>query len=270
MSNKKDPNSSNEEPIHDAKDADSPAEFVSPKYQFFSTKEIVELLESQGWKQVLYTQANIRTNIEQRAGKQRHMLIFEREDADMSKPRKERMQICIRNSHDRTGSFEAFCGVMNAVCGNQLYKRNLGQGELIRILHNARTTKEQLKDAIAGMITQADGLQKRIDRMKKVELSECQQLELAKKALELRYGKAAAAKFIDPASLLPARHSEQANPTLWNVFNRIQEATVRGGVKYTIKEGKKTKNRTTREMKSINTLPNYNSELWDKAEEFLQ
>lgn len=267
MSNK-DPNSSVEELRAD--EADSPASYVSSKYQFFSTKEIEAALEAAGWKRKVYTQANIRKNKELREGKQKHMLIFEKVSDGVTRAKGEKLQIVIRNAHDRTGSLEVFCGVMNIVCSNQLYKRNLGKGELLRILHNARTTKEQLKEAIAGMITQADGLQKRIDRMKKVELSEYQQLELAKKALELRYGNSAAAKFIDPTSLLPARHSEQSSPTLWNIFNRIQEATVRGGVKYTIKDSKKTKNRTTREMKSINTLPNYNSELWDKAEEFLQ
>jgi hypothetical protein len=66
---------------------------------------------------------------------------------------------------------------------------------------------------------------------------------------------------------------------LYTVFNRVQESLIRGGIKYENKvevkndEGQvvelKTRQRTSRPIKSINQKMDINKKLWDLTDELL-
>jgi uncharacterized protein (DUF1778 family) len=76
---------------------------------------------------------------------------------------------------------------------------------------------------------------------------------------------------VDHASLLTVRRSMDATPTLWNVFNRIQENAINGGLSYhstrVDEQGIQSLRRnTTRRIRSIDRNVEVNQALWNLAE----
>ena len=85
-------------------------------------------------------------------------------------------------------------------------------------------------------------------------------LQFAKEASDIRGGK------IDPKALLTVRRDEDKEDTLWNVFNRVQENLIRGGVEGVSPNGRRTR---TLGIKAMGSTVKTNLKLWDLAENYL-
>ena len=66
--------------------------------------------------------------------------------------------------------------------------------------------------------------------------------------------------------LVPLREQDKGND-LWSVFNVVQEKLVRGGFKYTLREGRRT-NRTARRISNFIQDIRINEELFDLAKSY--
>jgi len=84
-----------------------------------------------------------------------------------------------------------------------------------------------------------------------ITLDRQSQNTLAMAAARIRFGDEANSDHAD--SLLIARRSIDAEPTLWNIFNRIQENATKGGVKVGSMKRKSRKITNIRKDISINT-----------------
>lgn len=245
----------NEITIESAK-AETPAEFVSSKYNHFKTHEIAEIFQAKGWRLEIQTEARIRKNVAQREGKQRHMLTFSHPDF---KTEEGRLQIVVRNAHDRTGSLEMYFGFHRVFCGNQLYKR-FGDN-IIRIRHTRPLS--EVASAVETIIDRVDKFHRSIQLLQKATLTEDQVSRITKKAIELRYQYSKNVPDISVREVQIVRRQADAGQTAWLAMQRAQESLVRGGIAYTNGKGRRYK---TREMKSINSLPEFNSRLWEIVE----
>jgi hypothetical protein len=83
-----------------------------------------------------------------------------------------------------------------------------------------------------------------------------QQIDFATKARNLRFGEDST---VDPVSLLDARRSQDAGDDLWRVFNRLQENTTKGGVRF---QGMR---RASRQLTNIDASVRVNQGLWSLA-----
>ena len=231
---------------------------VSEKYQYLSTISIVKALEQSGWKLKKQDEARLRGKANKRQGYQKHILIFENENFVNAEGK---IQLVIKNAHDRSGSLEIFLGFMRIVCANQLFAKNMGDGMHFRIRHSAKGL-EQLKNAISMISGNANRITDNINFLKAKELTNDQVKIFTNQAIELRFGdNAKQLQLIDQTILHEPKREEDRGQNAWVVFQRIQEQFTQGGLHYT--DGKKM--RTVRKLKSINVLPDFNSKLWELA-----
>ena len=98
-----------------------------------------------------------------------------------------------------------------------------------------------------------------------MELTIKQAQAFAKKAVALRVGEARADNYDADSFLVPLRKEDEA-PTLWNIFNRIQEHGMRGdftGV--SVAENGTQRALTGRPLTDIGAEIRFNKDLWQLA-----
>jgi hypothetical protein len=88
----------------------------------------------------------------------------------------------------------------------------------------------------------------------------------AESALSLRYGDDwQATSPVQPGDILEARRTEDANGSLWSVFNRTQENLFKGGIRGKSANGRRTR---TRPINSVTEDVRLNRALWKLTEHF--
>lgn len=67
--------------------------------------------------------------------------------------------------------------------------------------------------------------------------------------------------------MLRPQRREDAEPTLWNTLNTVQESLIRGGNRYTLRTEKRVQRRETRPVNSVDGNLTINRALWQLADE---
>ncbi len=234
--------------------ADRPSERVSSSYRFIPTTRPLAVLADYGWLPVAVQET--RTRDEANAGYQRHIV-------RLSHPSLTKEvgvggtipQILLGNDHTGNGAFEFLVGLFEKVCANNLCV-NRGDAGRLRVLHRGYADA-QVELNIRQVMAELPDVLGNVDRFKAINLSRDQQEAYAESAIELRWDGEAFA--VEPSQVLTARHLEQKAPTLWNTFNRVQEAVIRGGVRQVNADGRRTR---ARAVKSVGEDLRLNRALW--------
>lgn len=113
------------------------------------------------------------------------------------------------------------------------------------------------------MLNSLPNLVNKINTFRNTSLSDEQMMDLAHRAVALRWKEKDVA--CDPIELLASQRNQDNDPNLWNVFNRIQEKLVNGGISYR----SNNKTRKVRALKNFTADLQFNSELWQLAEEYV-
>jgi hypothetical protein len=88
--------------------------------------------------------------------------------------------------------------------------------------------------------------------------------EFAAKAAELRFGDNLGK--IDTDQLLLVERKEDAGMSMWAILNRVQEKLVGGGFNY---QNEKGKSRKARALKNFTQNIEFNSGLWELADQYV-
>jgi len=250
--------------------ASSPTDSVSDKYVFVSTETVIDDLAKLGWVPVKAVQRKARQGVTTRFS--RHMVIFQHPAIQITKEGGDVMTatIILVNSHDGTSTFQFRIGFYRAVCSNGLVIAEQ-EFEALRIRHMGYTF-ENLKEMTTKIIVMVQEKVSVINTMIDRELSEEEQMDMALKALLIRAGVAPEAedKPIYSAQTIkdilePRRQDDKASD-LWTVFNRVQEAMIRGGFRVEV-EGKKA--RKLKPIKSFEKDLSVNQKLFGLALEYV-
>jgi hypothetical protein len=238
--------------------AETPATTVSSKYGFIPTTAPLAILADFGWFPVAAQEAT--TRVEAKQGFQRHMvrLAHEKFNREMSVggtiP-----QLILTNDHSGGAAFEFLVGLFEKICANQLC---VSRGDAGRIKVNHRGYADTLvEDSIKGIMADLPLVLDSVDRFKALPLTRPQEEAYAAAAIELRWDGDSFA--VEPAEVLKRRHYEQKAPTLWNTYNAVQEAVIRGGVRQKNANGNRTRSRA---VKSITEDVRLNRALWTLTE----
>src|SRR5579885_1423131 len=122
---------------------------------------------------------------------------------------------------------------------------------------------EAVQDVLTGsfeLIKRAPIVESAIAAWRQITLTEAEQQSFAEQALTLRYPEGSP---ITAEKALRVRRYDDNGSDLWHVFNRVQEAVVRGGDRY-YNNGRRNK---TREVRGIDQNINLNRSLWSLAEQ---
>lgn len=239
---------------------------VSEKYGFIPTYKIVETLHELGYAPV--EARNYMRRNQKMLQFTQHLLRF-RKQGDVKKMQVGDVvpQFVVVGSHDRSSAFEFMGGLWRLVCSNGLLVSESNTVKPI-VLRHTKSVVEGVVDAVTQVAKQHGKVFAHVDAMRKVKLTERQQLSFAKEAMNLRWsGHGDAENRIAPAALLEVRRPADNGSDVWSVFNRVQENVMQGGVTGKTKDGRTI---TLRRADSIHVDLRVNAGLWEHAMGFLK
>ena len=167
-------------------------------------------------------------------------------------------QVLLYNSHNGRTTFRMHVGLYRFVCSNGLVA---GEDLYAFALRHNLDAAKQVGDFLSGIIGHANDLSNVIDVWSRKQLTEGQSVGFARRAAELRWGERGGT--YEPRALLEARRDDDDGNSLWQVFNRVQEATVKGGVNGV--SSNKARAVKSRPLTEIQSNIEYNRQLWNTA-----
>jgi hypothetical protein len=232
----------------------------SERYTYIPTIDVLRGLQRDGFEPFMVAQG--RSRIEGRSDYTKHMIRL-RHAAQVT-ARAEANEIILINSHDGASSYQMLAGVFRFVCCNGLVCGTVASD--IRVPHKGNIQHEVIDGAFKVLenFSLVDGS---VDAMKALTLKEEEERALATAALALRFGEGGVGRPSAPVAvdqLTQVRRVEDAGPSLWNAFQRIQENAIRGGLEGRTVNGRRMR---TREVSSIDRGVSLNRALWVLAEE---
>lgn len=189
----------------------------------------------------------------------RHMLRLRH--PDMINLKEITPEIILLNSHDGTSSYQLLTGFFRSICDNGLVAGNVHSD--MRIAHRGNIG-DNVIDGCITVVEQLDKIASRVDEFQSKILSLADQSEFARRAMELRWGDK---QPFQPLDLVLPRRFEDNSDTLWQIYNRVQENMLKGGLAGKSATGRRTRSRG---IKAIDADIKVNRGLWDLAEEFME
>lgn len=227
---------------------------LSPRYAHLNSHEVVRLMEEEG-----FYVASVKVSAPRQRDPMyaKHSIEFRRTEEIIvggATPR-----ILFVNSHDGSTSARALAGMYRFICANGLV---IGRTmEEIRQRH-AGEAAAALIQRMTSLAKNTERIFSSIDRWSSIQLSLQQRRAFATLAAQLRWNDA---HRYEPEVLLAPRRAEDDKGDLWTTFNVVQENTVQGGLVGVTRTGRRS---TSRPINGISADINYNSQLWELAEEF--
>lgn len=238
--------------------ATKPAEHLSDRYKFISTKHVIQMMADEGFE-VHSTAVRRRRAANPNPALGAHVVDFRHPAAPAIHGTVPRM--LFMNSHDGSRRASVRIGAFRLVCSNGM----------VSGLTMAQADIRHSGDAAAELVERMRQLSKNtlpmfqaIERWTKKDLSRSQQHEFARLAAQLRW---ANANTVTTDALLEVRRAGDDAGDLWSVFNRVQEATTRAELRGRAPTGRPF---VTKPLLEIGPNMKFNSALWQLAEEFAE
>lgn len=231
---------------------------TSEKYSHIPTYKIIEDMEKLGWKVSDVKEVRARKN----AGYQKHLVVFRNPDIMINGDDGDDVfpQILLTNSSDGKNAFTFQCSLFRLVCENGLVISTQDFAKL-KIRHYGYEF-EELQKTITAIIEKLPLTVESMNKFKQTQLSDKQILDLAKQALQVRFGEDELKRVtIDFNDFIKATRKEDEGNDLWSVFNRVQEKIISGDFEYSYAN----RTRKARKIKNFQQDIKLNSELWELA-----
>jgi len=252
--------------------AEAPHVSRTERFIHIPTHEIVERMESAGFVPVRASARSVRNPDKQ--GFQKHVIRFRRHDqTDLRVLGENVPEIALLNAHDGTSPAILWPAVFRLVCLNGMVVADSDLGK-ISIAHRGNNVADKIIEGSYTVIERADRAIEAIGSWSQIQLTASQSLDLADRALSLKYipkegEKRADICPIEPVALLrPRRYADTGND-LWKVFNRVQENLIKGGQSGYIRSAERGMLiRSTRAVRSAEKDITLNAALWGLAKEY--
>lgn len=235
--------------------SETPIEGVSDKYAFVPTYSVLDTFREAGYYPIMASESKVRN--QENLGYQKHIIQFRSLD-NLLRPdsSEEYADIVLTNSHNRTSSFKVDLAYWRLVCGNMLIVPS--HSFISNSIIHSGFKDEKILHAIEEVTAYMPSIQEEIEHFKQIELTTREQRSLASAVIDFRFD--ASKHDVHPDELLTIQRYEDADSSLWTIFNRIQEAIIRGGIKG--KNMETGRNFTSKAIKAIDANFSLNKELW--------
>jgi hypothetical protein len=223
---------------------------TSEAYRFISTKDVLDAFAEHDWYPAKVVEARVRKA--ENRGFQGHMVRLQHAERQgwSAVP-----EILVKHAHNGQSALHLFAGLLEIVCGNGLVVWNELQGKLT--LPHVGDAAFFVEAAVRHFTASIPATFETRERWRDIQLRRDEQLAFADAAIDLRFDREAVE--VDPKEVLTPRRWEQSEPSLWNVFNSVQENILRGGVRQVRSDGSRFR---SREVKNIDEDLRINRELW--------
>lgn len=225
---------------------------VSEKYQLVPTKLIAQKFFDLGFKVDDYKSVRVRDA--SRIGYQKHFVRLSHPTMLTTKHSDVKLQLLVTNSHDGSSAFSIKLGIFRLVCANGLVVGSVFEDVTLR--HSGRILQE-IDGAIERMVAQVQRLDEALDKMKGRKLTDVEMGDFYNKAVKLRYGN----NYTQSDVVITSRRTADDGDDLFTVYNRVQEALIRGSQA----RGANGRLRQRRAITNINKDITINEKLFDLA-----
>ena len=232
----------------------------SERYTYIPTIDVMRGLQREGFQPFMVAQGASR--VEGKADFTKHLIRLRH--AAQAQAKAEANEIILINSHDGASSYQLMGGRFVFVCCNGLVVGKVVDD--IRVPHRGNIQGEVIEGAIR-VLDQFEAIDASVDGMKTTLLQPEEQTAFATAALALRFGERGEGQPPAPITteqLNEARRPEDTGHSLWNVMQRVQENSIRGGQLGRSAQGRRLH---TRPVASIDRGVSLNRALWVLAEE---
>lgn len=169
-------------------------------------------------------------------------------------------EIVFTNSHDGTCRARLDLGIYRVTCSNgNVVASSAGMSFSIPHIGDQKSAVLTAAQAAMDFVPQLGEV---VARWEERLLTVAEVAEFNRRAKELRTG----AALTHDLDLTDVRREADARNTLWNVFNRTQEALIKGGCDYRSAKGRVLR---TRPIGAVKKSLDVNQKLWSITEEFL-
>lgn len=239
--------------------AERPSPKRSERYTFLSTIDQIKPLLDAGW---------IVTGATQRATRHdgrnpiytRHQLQLAPDPKTVKKMVKlgdVRPELTMINSHDGQSTESLYAGLFRLACLNGLVVQSVDFGGFTRKhVGDAGSILEQANAAVAGLKEAA----RLVAEMETKSMTDAAMKKFAADAADAAYDR----QDFDSTVLLASRRTEDEGRTVWQVYNRVQENVIRGGVRLAHTEGARRET-VTRGISHVQRSVDLNLALWNLA-----
>ena len=236
--------------------SETPIEGVSSRYAFVPTYSVLDTFREAGYYPIMASESKVRNN-ENNQGYQKHIIQFRSLD-NLLRPNsnEEYADIVLTNSHNRSSSFILDLAFFRIICSNMLVvpSHSFSHHSIVHSGFNISKVNTAINEVTAYM----PRIKNEIEKFKSIRLSLLEQYSLANAAIDIRFDKQL--HNVNAKEFLKITRDEDEMPTLWNVFNRVQEAMIRGGAKGINKETGKSF--TSKAITAIDANIKLNKELF--------
>ena len=237
--------------------ATEPYHTVSDRYTYIPTSHVLEIMREHGWFPVDAFENRVR--LDDKQGYQKHLIRLRHLDSFLYE-QDHTPEIIVTSSHDTSASFEIRLGVFRLVCSNGLVLAD-SMMEVHRIKHIGFKDLA-VAEAIESTVSYLPKLEEKISSYQKLHLSPMEQRSFAKAAAAIRFDLDAVE--VDFDSMLQTHRDADIGDDLWRTFNRIEEASIRGGVNGYNKES--LRRFTSKPLRSIDSTIEINQKLFGLAD----
>jgi hypothetical protein len=201
---------------------------VSERYQFVSTREVLERVQEYGWRITNATSQGSSPYAQHR------ITLIHENDMIVDHKSEGIPRIEMFNSHNRTKRLMFAIGYFRFACSNGLIIAT-GPTETIRTKHRFSDDRlAVIMEQVSQISARFPQINSKINVLKSRELSEQEQLDFVKFAVKGRflYRSAIPKRFQDQdrlsEKLLAPRRAMDEGNTTWQIYNRVQENLIKG------------------------------------------
>lgn len=234
--------------------AEAPHASRSARYAHIPTVEVLRGLSANGFAPFFACQATVRD--ESGRGFTKHMLRLRH--SDQITQRDDTNEVILINSHNGSSSYQMLAGCFRFVCANGMVCGTT-QAD-VRVKHSGNAVEEVVRGAF-GILSGFGEVDASKDAFKSLLLSDGEQRVFAEAALAVRFGTEKQPP-VRADQVLQPRRQEDAQGSLWNVFQRAQEHLVQGG----LRTNDRRRRTNTRAVNGIDGNVALNRGLWVLAE----
>ena len=248
------------------------AERLTNRYASLNTSELLPIMADYGYFPMQAAQKKSRKGETQHSS---HMLSFAKTYHTEEVVGAVRPEIILYNSHDGSSSVRLFAGCFRFICSNGIVA---GDGFQSRIYHNVRAITG-FEDMLRNTVDALPTLMERIEKLRQVKLLYSQAQAMARAGVQTRWDMFNTEELVKQPNgvyateatvrdALKVQRNEDDYMDAFTVFNRIQEAVVRGNafVKSLTEKNSEGIMRKARPINSVSEGIRINSELWDIAD----
>ncbi|PHR69909.1 MAG: hypothetical protein COA66_13860 [Arcobacter sp.] len=242
--------------------SNSASQSVSAQYHFVKTSEILDIFREAGYFPILAGEAKSRSIDGQPYVK--HLIQFRSLENLLKAPKNGLYyDICLKNSHNKTSSFSLDLSCFRIVCMNLL---TVSTDQLMyrRIIHKG-FQNSKITRAINEIVNYIPTVEKQIEQMKQITLTDIESLALSKAVIDIRFD--SSKHDVNPKELLKIKRKEDSFPSSFNIYNRLQESVINGGIKLKSKTSQKIT--TSKAVTSIDEKIRINKELYKTVQNLI-